>query len=84
MKRPTVGLDEIVHDLKSAFEVIRSELTAGYTRGISEQGEHALAHLETFAAISIRVMRQTNPSKLRDAARTEEIAARVQGREVLE
>ena len=83
-RRPAVGLNDIVQDLKSAFEVVRSEMTDGYTRGMSDEAEAALAHLETFAAISIRVLRTTNPSKIRDAARTEEIAARIQGRQVLE
>lgn len=77
-------MDMIVADLKSAFDVMRSELTGGYTRAMSAEGEAALAHLETFAAISIRVLNTTNPSKIRNAAMTEEIKARMQGREVLE
>ena len=82
--KTTVGIGSIVEDLKAAFADLRAEVTQDYTVGISERAEHALAHLETFAAISIRVMRATNPSKIRDAARTEEIAARINGREVLE
>lgn len=83
-KRKGVEMDDIIRDIKAAFEVVRSEMTGGYTRGMTEEGEHALAHLETFAAISIRVLRTTNPSKIRDAAMTEELKARLQGREVLE
>ena len=83
-RRPTVGFEEIVQDLKSAFEAVRAEVTQDYTAPISERAEHALAHLETFAAIAVRVMRDTNPSRLREAARTEEIKARIEGREVLE
>lgn len=83
-RRPTVGFEEIVQDLQAAFEAVRAEVTRDYTAPISERAEHALAHLETFAAIAVRVMRTTNPSRLREAARTEEIKARIEGREVLE
>ena len=48
------------------------------------QTEQAWAEIETFCAISLRVMAKTNPSKLRDAAMIEEIKARMHGREVLE
>lgn len=84
MTRRTVGLDDIVRDLKTHLEVVRSAMTQGYTQGMSEQQEAALAWLETFAAISLRVMADTNPSKIREAARLEEIKARMQGRQVLE
>lgn len=83
-RRPAVGFEEIVQDLKAAFESVRAEMTGDYSRGMSERAEHALAHLETFAAIAVRVMRDTNPSRLREAARIEEIKARIEGREVLE
>lgn len=76
-------MDAIVADLKGAFEVVRTGLTDGFSKPMTAEQEAALAHLETFAAISIRVMRGTNPSKLRDAARAEEIKARIEGREVL-
>lgn len=84
MTRRTVGLDDVVRDLKTHLEVVRSAMTQGYTQGMSEQQEAALAWLETFAAISLRVMAVTNPSKIREAARLEEIKARMQGRQVLE
>ncbi len=45
--------------------------------------EAAWAALESYVAISLRVLAKTNPSKLRDAAMTEEISARVSGRECL-
>ena len=83
-RRPTVGLNEITQDLDSAFEAMRAEVTEDYTMPISERAEHALATLGMFVAIAVRVMRDTNPSRLRDAARTEEIKARIEGREVLE
>ena len=79
-----VGFDAIVQDLNLAFASIRAEMTDQWTKPITQEGEHALAHLETFAAIAIRVMKTANPSKIRDAARLEEIKARIHGREVLE
>lgn len=79
----TVGLDTIVADVKGVLADLRAEVTGDYTRPISKRAEHALAHIETFAAVSIRIMRQTNPSKIRDAARIEEIKAHMDGREVL-
>lgn len=82
--KKSADIDAIVHDLKSDFDVLRSSLTAGYTVGMSAAAEEALARLETFTAIAVRVMRQTNPSKLRDAARTEEIKARLDGRPIIE
>lgn len=82
--RAQADINLIVADLQSNFETIKRELTAGYTTGLTEQGEAALAWLETFAAISVRVLRHTNPSKLREAARAEEIKARMEGRAVLE
>lgn len=83
LRRGVVGLDLIVDDLKAVLADLKAEVTGDYSRPISQRAEHALAHIETFAAVSVRIMRQTNPSKIRDAARAEEIAAYMQGREVL-
>lgn len=79
-----MNTEAIVQDLKSSFEVLRFEMTHGFTKGMSKDAESALAWLETFAAISMRIMGKTNPSKIRDAARAEEIKARMNGRQVLE
>lgn len=79
-----MDLDLIVQDLKRHLETVRSGLTQQYTVGMTDEQEAALAWLETFAAISLRVMKKANPSKLRDAARAEEIKARIDGRPVLE
>ena len=77
-------LDSVASDLNAHFETVRAGLTHGYTQGMTQGEEEALAWLETFAAISLRIMQTTNPSKIRDAARAEEIKARIQGRPVLE
>ena len=76
------GLDAIAEDLNAAFRDVRAEVTADFTVGISARAERALAHLETFSAIALRIMRNTNPSKIKDAAMVEEIRARINGREV--
>jgi hypothetical protein len=44
----------------------------------------AWAQIETFCAISLRVMAKTNMSKLIDETRTVEISARLAGRPVLD
>ena len=45
--------------------------------------DHALAAIETFIVVALRVMAKTNPSKIQSVARTVEIAARLEGRQVL-
>jgi hypothetical protein len=44
----------------------------------------ALAGIETFIAIGLRVFAKTNPGKLRDVMRTVEIVAWMRGAEVIE
>ena len=43
----------------------------------------ALCSVETFCAVALRVMAKTNPSKVRDCARTVEIKARMDGTPVV-
>ena len=43
-----------------------------------------MASLETFVAIALRLMAETNPSKLREIMRVVEIVARMDGRTVYE
>ena len=81
--RARAELEGVVADLMTSIGWIRDELGVG-TEKIDPRTEEHMAHIETFCAISIRVLRKTNPSKIRDAAMAEEIAARVHGREVLE
>lgn len=52
--------------------------------GVGPGQELALAGVETFVSIAIRVFAKTNVSKLRDAMRTVEIAAHMNGAEVIE
>lgn len=84
MTRAQIDMVPIVADLKADFAALREATTQGYTVPITEAAEHAIARLETFCAIATRIMRDTNPSRVREAARTEEIRARIHGRDVLE
>ena len=84
MTRARTDIDEIAADLQQDLETIKRLMTYGWTRALPEAAEHALARLETFAAISLRVMAKTNPSKIRDVARTVEIQARLKGVEVID
>ena len=73
----------IKDDLMLALATLRSDLTRGFTEPISVEAEKAFAHVQSFAAIALRVFAQTNSRKIRDAAMTEEIKARIDGRECL-
>lgn len=71
-KTITTDLEHIVaHELR----VLREAVPAG------TEGEKALAFLECFAAVSLRLMAKTNPSKVVDVAMTSEIRWRLDGRE---
>lgn len=75
---------------KTVTDTIRTDLIAaiGTVRQNLDRTDPAVdaawAEIETFAAIALRIIAKTNPSKVRDAAMAEEIAARLQGREVIE
>jgi hypothetical protein len=68
-------MDSVDRDIAAALTTMRERL---YLPDGSPQ-EIALCEIETFCAIAIRVMRKTNPSKLRSEARTFEIKARLDG-----
>lgn len=62
-------------------EAVMTDLAA--VRALAGETE-ALVGLETFVAIALRVMEQTNPSKLREVMRLVEIQARMDGKHVFE
>lgn len=67
---------EIERDLVQMLGTLRDAL------GPLEDGSEvdtALCSVETFCAVAIKVMQRTNPSKVRDCARTIEIKARMDG-----
>lgn len=74
MRAKTITTDlehMVVHELR----VLRQAIPAG------SEAEKALAFLECFSAVSLRLMAQSNPSKVRDIAMTSEIRWRLDGRE---
>lgn len=50
---------------------------------LNDETTEAWAGVETFIAIALRVFAETNPSKLREAMRIEQIKAYMDGREVI-
>jgi hypothetical protein len=74
--RARTDTSEIAADIVAAVNRLR--LVA------SQADESAWAEIETFIAIALKVFAKTNPSKLRDAARTVEIHARINNIECLD
>ena len=68
-------IGQIKADLAGNFDILRQHILAQS----SVEAESSLYWVETFCAIAIRVIERSNPSKLRDAAMTEEIKARIKG-----
>lgn len=79
MSRARPDITEMQQDIIQAVKVIRQSVDL-----TKPENDDAMAQIETFCAIALRVFAKTNPSKLRDAAITEEIKARMEGREVIE
>lgn len=77
--KQTADIEQIARDLQEALARLREHVLPA-----QEPIEDALAEVETFCAIALRVLAKTNPSKLRAAAMTVEIAARIHGRAVKE
>lgn len=78
--RARTDIGEISANLMADLDRCRSHMLATGNQATKD----AYAGIETFCAIALRVLAKTNPSKLRDAAMTVEIAARLKGREVIE
>lgn len=77
--QPLTDVSGIEADLVAALRTIREALAPA--DGTPEDG--ALVHVETFCAVALRVMSTTTPTRIRDAARVEEIKARMDGRECI-
>ncbi len=75
MTRARSDMDETEAELTASLKVLREALAPVDGSDL----DTALCGVETFAVIALRVMRKTNPSKVRDAARTVEIKARMDG-----
>jgi len=76
--RPTKDAIDAMHgSLMGDLSIVKSALAGA---GVDD----ALAGVETFCIIALRVMAKTNPGKLRDIMRTVEIQARLDGIEIVE
>lgn len=75
MTRAQTDMDQVDTDLAAHLKTLRAALAP--VDGSSE--DYAMCAVETFCCIAIRVMRKTNPSKVRSEARTVEIKARLDG-----
>lgn len=71
--KATVNLQFIVDELNAGFSAIKRDATRDGTQPISREVLDALGKLEVFCAVALRVLRTTNPSKVRAAVRDEEI-----------
>ena len=74
-------IDAIAREIAGHLEAIRAALDTQLIDGNAL--DTALCSIETYCAVSLRVMRQTNPSKVRDCARTVEIKALMDGVEIV-
>jgi hypothetical protein len=65
----TTDVGEIANDVLADINTLRAHILATGNDAVKE----AWAGMETFSAISLRLMAKSNPSKVRDIARTVEI-----------
>lgn len=79
MTRAAAQVAVMEGQLIDAFKVIR----AGLAAPDDSREDIALATLETFVILALRVMKKTNPSKIVSEFRTVEIKARMDGIPVL-
>ena len=75
MTRAYTNMDSTAASLRDALHVILAALEP--VDGTPE--DDAIYTLVAFVDVAMRVMRKTNPSKVRDCARTVEIKARMDG-----
>lgn len=73
-RRAFRDMEAETRDLCAALEAIRNALEP-----MTDETLNAFASIETFCDVALRLMAKTNPSKLRDVARTVEIRARMDG-----
>ena len=75
MTRAFTNMDDTTEAMRKALRVIMAALDP--VDGTPE--DDAIYSLASFVDVALRVMRKTNPSKIRDCARTVEIKARMDG-----
>jgi hypothetical protein len=82
MRATAEAINAMKEQVLSDLLVVRTGMVADRTLSPAE-GE-ALASVETFVAIALRVMSTVNASKIKDAMQVVEIQARMDGKEVFE
>jgi hypothetical protein len=81
--------EQVLGNLKVIDDEINYILGGGAIGNMPEQRisdrdlREAMAGLETFIAIALRVFAKTNPSKIRSEAITQEIASRISGKTLI-
>lgn len=80
MSRNRADVSAIAGGITGALTTLHGHIEATGSKATKE----AMAELETFCVIALRIMNKTNPSKIRSEARSVEILARSVGAEVLE
>ena len=68
-------MDQVARELADHLKTLRDAMRP--EDGSPE--DTALCSVETFCAVALRVMKKTNPSKVRSESRTVELYARLQG-----
>jgi hypothetical protein len=75
------NMNETARELAQELTHLRERLEAADL--LDATTDYALCSVETYCAVSLRVLKKTNPSKIRDCARTVEIKARMDGIEIV-
>lgn len=75
-QRAAAAIDHVDADITAALAVLRDRLRPAD----DTEEDAAMCTVEMFAVVALKLMRSTNPSKVRDIARTEEIRARLDGK----
>lgn len=72
--RAFTDITDLAQDVEANLRAIHTAIEP------TAESEAAFAWLESFAAVALRVISKTNPSKVRDAARTEWIKGLMDGK----
>jgi predicted oxidoreductase len=75
MKRAFTNTDELLAEAQANLRQLHAAIEP------TPEAEAAFAWLESFVAVSMRIIAKTNPSKVRDCARTEWIKGLIEGKE---
>ena len=79
MTRAATDMAQVEADITDCLRVIRDRMQPDD----DTREDYALCAVECFVDIALRVMRKTNPSKIRSVAMTVEIKARMDGKPVV-